>query len=147
MRRCELLRIVFVRLLSPANLGFISDHKDFNKVHDQILAIAPIVDGQIASHRADVPPSSGRGADDNDNLIDFDNDHVITTQTTAPATQQQGVASNDLLGDDDAHRSAASSSMMAPLQPTNSSSGQHAERRKSSSSDEMNEFVDAQEQQ
>ncbi|KAL1991512.1 hypothetical protein VTN49DRAFT_4820 [Thermomyces lanuginosus] len=119
------------------------DHKDFSKVHDQILAITPIVDGQVASRRPDVPQSAGRGADENDNLIDFDNDHVITTQQTAAPTKQQG----DLLGDDDAHRSATESSMMAPLQPTNSTSSQLSERRKSTDSDDRDEFVDAQEQQ
>ncbi|KAL1953941.1 hypothetical protein VTO42DRAFT_2019 [Malbranchea cinnamomea] len=127
----------------------------------QILAVAPIVEGQAISHEFDIPPrsslhqsrehteaqsQSASRQSIQENLIDFGDD-----EPSQPAVSTKPKTDNkvDLLGEDDEEVHAKDSfgsgnppGLMAPLKPTMSE--HHPLRRIDTNSSDVDEFVDAQ---
>lgn len=116
----------------------------------QILAIAPVIQGQEASHEFDILPfqQSAPEQSNQGSLIDFGDDEH--SQAAASRKQEPSNKDMDLLGVDDqeSHKENAASSLgdppelMAPLKPTVSE--QHNIRKMDSNSSDVDDFVDAQ---
>lgn len=125
-----------------------SDGKDVQKAHKQILAIAAIIPGQKASTEFHTPTNKlaisstslesyaqSHGGD----LIDLGNE--MTSTSGAAAAKPAHGSSHDLLGND------TSSGLMAPLQPVSQTShDRHPVKRVDSTTNDVDVFVDAEEQ-
>ncbi|EEA20921.1 Oxysterol-binding protein OBPa [Talaromyces marneffei ATCC 18224] len=124
------------------------DGKDVQKAHKQILAIAAIIPGQKAFTEFHTPTNKlaisstslesyaqSHGGD----LIDLGNE--MTSTSGAAAAKPAHGSSHDLLGND------TSSGLMAPLQPVSQTShDRHPVKRVDSTTNDVDVFVDAEEQ-
>lgn len=133
---------------------FISDHKNPEVAIQQILSIAPILQGQKPNSPKPKEESPKRketvpqnGSENAGSLIDFggDDDTMSPAQSTASKTKNQAALQGllDESSDDNPQNNsgrARQSSLMAPLQPT--LSPQRVKRVDSTNSD-VDEFVDA----
>ncbi|EER29607.1 oxysterol binding protein, putative [Coccidioides posadasii C735 delta SOWgp] len=132
-------------------LNAIIDPQDPKLATRQILAVAPILKGQVVNHQFDIPahcPSSHHSSTPNsvtkeqsNNLIDLGNDGAADQRET---TKNNGSGELvDLLSGSGNEGQKQISLTMSPLQPTISDQG-HPTRRRDSESSGVDEFVDAQ---
>ncbi|KMU79465.1 oxysterol-binding protein [Coccidioides immitis RMSCC 3703] len=132
-------------------LNAVIDSQDPKLATRQILAVAPILKGQVVNHQFDIPahcPSSHHSSTPNsvtkeqpNNLIDLGNDGAADQRET---TKNNGSGELvDLLSGSGNEGQKQISLTMNPLQPTISDQG-HPTRRRDSESSGVDEFVDAQ---
>lgn len=105
-----------------------SDHQNPELAVKQILAIAPILQGQKVSHEFEIPPRSAgkdKATDDSGNPIDFAGENA--------ASQDRGASSSG-------------SGLVEPPQPSQSQQPGNPLQRRDTNTKEVDEFVDAKEQ-